>query len=89
MKGKRLPDNVNRAFAAPGDFWKAHRPGTDDWEWEVIAPDGCTGTLGGYQVVEHDDRMISVMGVIINHVDPTNWRLVCGVWTVDNLAAAT
>lgn len=87
FQGKRLPDDVNRSFANPGDFWRASRPG-GGWEWEVISPDGNTGSLGGYHVVEHDDRSISVMGVIINHVDPVNWRLVCGEWTRDNLAAA-
>lgn len=87
LQGKRLPDDVNRRFAKPGDFWKVSRRG-GGYEWEVIAPDGCTGSLGGYEVIEHDDRSISVKGVIINHVDPTNWRLVCGEWAQDGFASA-
>lgn len=80
MQGERLPDNVIREFAKPGSMWR-ERIGDGPWQWCIRDPHGDFGTLGGYDVYEHDDRTISVRGEVRNYVTGAAYTLEQGKWT--------
>ncbi len=56
------------------------RFGNGPWHWCVRDPDGDFGSLGGYDVYEHEDGLLSVRGELRNRERGVHWTLEHGFW---------
>jgi uncharacterized protein DUF6527 len=79
MTGKRLPDGTEwSSKIQPGDYWK------DEFgTWFAETPTGLTANISGHEIVEHEDRTITVSpSILVNGNRPNAWHgyLEKGIW---------
>jgi hypothetical protein len=80
MQGTRLQDGFEAKWdPIPGAFWK-----TTSGTWYAWTPNGMLANLSNHEIVEHEDRTITVSPSILTtsgHAG-TRWHgyLVRGVW---------
>lgn len=67
MNGERLRDGEPDPWPPPnGAYWRMHRRvGSRELVWYVMTPNGMFGCLASHQVVEHEDRTITVSPSIL------------------------
>lgn len=81
-KWDRVRAGVRHLVAEPGSYMRVLEEGGELWCWYLRSPDGDVGTLWAptHQVVEHEDRTITVTPSIVM---PKGWHgfLRAGTWS--------
>jgi hypothetical protein len=86
MQGRRLPDGAkwygdDPDAAQPGDYGRVLQDG--EWGWRCRTPNGYGGDLRNHNVIEHENRTITVSPSILVMSPPqASWHgyLERGVW---------
>ena len=66
MTGQRLPDGFHPS-PPNGSYWR-----DEHGEWSIRTPNGRIGSIANHEVIEHEDRTITVSPSILVHSRPAH-----------------